>query len=83
MTEMTFDEWAEHGWRQGWCGPPLCLAHNGFPFSEEEDDWYVDGGDPCSHFIRLYEDKIQRLDVERNHEATNWRASNMGWKRDV
>jgi hypothetical protein len=78
---MTFEEWSKYGWEQGWCGPPLCLSHDGFPFTEEEDEWQIDGGDPCVHFIRLYEDETQRLSIEDKDSPTNWRASNQGWKR--
>lgn len=78
---MTFDEWAEYGWKQGWCGPPLCLAHDGFPFSEDENEYYDEGGDPCQHFIRLYENDEHREAIEEVDSPTNWRASNMGWKR--
>lgn len=83
MTEMTQEEWLRYGWEMGWCGPPLCLPHDGFPFTPDEDEFYDEGDDPCLHFVRLYEDRIQRLGIEINHDATNWRADNRGWKRNV
>lgn len=78
---MTFDEWTEYGWKQGWCGPPLCLSHDGFPMSDQELGEFDEGGDPCQHFIRLYEDETNREAIEETDSPTNWRASNRGWKR--
>lgn len=78
---MNFDEWIQYGWEKGWCGPPLCINHDGFPYSEDEDEDMNEGGDPCMHFVRLYEDQDQRLSIELNDSPTNWRASNMGWTR--
>ena len=78
---MTQYEWLKLGWEKGWCGPSLCLPHDGFPLSADEEQEYDEGGDPCMHFVRLYEHDTHRLSIEANDSPTNWRASNMGWER--
>jgi len=74
----SFDEWIKHGYDQGWVGPAVCFTHDGFPTSEEEDDSFDNGNDPCMHVIRLYEDMDHKSGVEENHSASVWRASNQG-----
>lgn len=78
---MTQYEWIKLGWEKGWCGPPVCLTHDGLPLAADEEDSYDEGYDPCVHFVRLYEDQEHRLAVEANDAPTNWRASNQGWTR--
>lgn len=78
---MRFDDWIKLGWDNGWCGPALCLSHDGFPYSDDEDEELNEGHDPCMHFIRLYENMDHRLGIEMNDGPTNWRASNQGWTR--
>lgn len=77
---MDLEEWLEYGYAQGWCGPTVCEPHDGLPTSEEEDADYENGGDPCIHIIRLYEDKGVKNAVEQNHAPSVWRASNRGYK---
>ena len=73
---MTFDEWIQHGYDQGWVGPPICDTHDGTPISEEEFAQFEDGGDPCVHILRLYEDAEQKQQVECSHSPSTWRAAN-------
>lgn len=70
---MTFDEWIEAGLREGFCGPPVCHTHDGLPMSNEEDDSWNDGEDPCIHIIRLYLDAEQKASIERDHSPSQWR----------
>ena len=81
INDITFDEWIEYGWRQGWVGPVVCYTHDGFPLSEDEMDSWADGNDDCLHMIRVYENQEHRLAVEVADSPTNWRASNLGWER--
>lgn len=81
--ELTFNEWLKYGWDQGWCGPDVCVVHDGLPLSDFETESWYDGDDCCIHFIRLYEDDSIRKAVEEGHSPTNWRASNLGWKRNA
>lgn len=70
---MTFDAWIKYGISMGWCGAPVCSTHDGIPTSAIEDEEYEQGGDPCIHVVRMYEDKEQQKQVEQNHAPTNWR----------
>ena len=75
---MTFNEWLQYGLTQGWCGPAVCVTHDGIPMSEaEEADMY--DFDPCIHVIRLYDDRDDKLSVEANHSPSIWRATNSGF----
>lgn len=74
---MNFDDWLQHGLREGWCGPAVCFTHDGLPTSAGEDEEY-DTGDPCLHILRLYPDDITRKAVERNHSPSVWRRTNRG-----
>ena len=29
--EMTFDEWLKYGMENSFCGPPVCVTHDGEP----------------------------------------------------
>lgn len=73
---LHFHDWVMMGNQAGWCGPPVCLTHDGPPMSIFElDDWLkgVTMGDPdddercCVHVIRLYDDQEHRAEVEATH----------------
>lgn len=74
---MTFDEWHKIGFEAGFCGPAVCITHDGLPTTEDEDGELSDF-DPCIHILRLYEDQTMKTGVEANHSPTVWRASNAG-----
>lgn len=77
--DMTFEEWYKYGLEMSFCGPPLCVEHDGFPTSEEEDVWTEDNGEmPCFSMVRLYADELERLLVEQNHSPSVWRR--VGWE---
>lgn len=69
----SFEDWIKFGMDMGWCGPPVCSTHDGIPFSEQEEESWDQGDDPCVHVIRMYEDEEQKLSVEKTHSPTNWR----------
>jgi len=76
--ELTFDEWLQYGLTQNWCGPAVCVTHDGLPMTEtEEQEMYE--LDPCIHAIRLYEDEDTKIKVEENHSPSIWRATNSGY----
>lgn len=74
---MTFDEWLEIGYNNGWCGPAVCQTHDGVPMTASEEQEF-ETGDPCVHVVRLYETDAVKTDVEENHAPSVWRASNSG-----
>ena len=76
----TFDAWLEYGWDRGWCGPPVCVDHDGVPMTTEESDLVWDGEEICVFIIRLYEDAETKQAVEEAHSPSQWRASNRDWK---
>lgn len=79
---MTHEEWLEYGWKNGYVSAPMCIVHDGWATTPEEDEELEEGHDPCLFMMRVYEDDDQRAAVEANHPAASWRASNRGWTRD-
>lgn len=79
---MNFEDWLKKGYEMGWIGPPVCQTHDGIPLTTEEDKEFDDGGDPCVHVLRLYEDESIKESVEENHSPSIWRASNRGLRTD-
>ena len=78
MEDMEFEEWLSYGHGKGWVGAPVCVTHDGLPMTASEEGELEDGGDPCVHGMRLYDDESQRRLVMENHAPTVWRASNRG-----
>lgn len=79
MNEKNFDEWLQEGISNGFCGPAVCYPHDGLPLTELEDEQFGEGGDPCIHILRLYEDLEIKKSVEDNHSPSIWRATNSGF----
>lgn len=77
--EMTFEEWFAYGLEKSYCGPPLCVEHDGVPTTEEEDEWTQECGEmPCFSMVRLYSDDLERMLIEQNHSPSMWRR--VGWE---
>lgn len=72
---MTQHEWLKLGITNGWCSPPICITHDGYPSTQEEDEEFEKGFDPCIHVIRPYEDETVKHLVEENCSPTIWRAA--------
>lgn len=68
-----FEQWLKVGVSRGWCGPAVCNTHDGIPMSEDEDERFESGEDPCVHIVRLYPDARTRTAVESNHPPSLWR----------
>lgn len=75
---MTPEEWLEYGISHGYCGPPVCVCHDGIPMTSEEDNEWEENGEVCVHMIRPYAETSERLAVEHNHAPSVWRRSNAG-----
>ena len=73
MTELTQHEWIKLGMENGWCSPPVCMTHDGYPTTLQEDEEFNEGQDPCIHVIRPYETKEEMLKVEENFAPACWR----------
>jgi hypothetical protein len=78
--DINFDDWLQQGLSNGFCGPAICYPHDGLPLTELEDEQFSEGGDPCIHVLRLYEDREVKSAVEANHSPSVWRATNSGFK---
>ena len=52
---MTQDDWLQLGIHAGFCDPPVCNTHEGVDLTDEENDAFEDGDDPCIHVVRLRE----------------------------
>lgn len=75
-TPDNYYDWVRLSITKGWCGPPICLTHDGIPTTPEQDSQLDEGHDPCINMIRIYEDPLEQLLVEDNHQETVWRKSN-------
>lgn len=49
-----FEIWLENGIQRGWISQPFCNTHEGDPYmtEEEEQEWEA-GGDPCQVVIKM------------------------------
>jgi hypothetical protein len=69
---MTKDEWYQYGLDMGFIGPSVCITHDGYPTTADEDEEF-EQSDPCLFVVRIYEDHEHRLAVESNHAPSVWR----------
>lgn len=47
-------EWLSHGIEKGWITEPFCNTHDGDPYmTEEEEQEWEEGGDPCCHVVKF------------------------------
>lgn len=54
MKEMAFEEWVNYGVQNKWISEPFCNTHSGDPYmTEEEEQEWENGGDPCLHVVKL------------------------------
>jgi hypothetical protein len=55
--ESDFDEfeiWLDNGIQRGWITEPFCNTHDGDPYmSEEEQEEWESGGDPCQVVLKI------------------------------
>jgi hypothetical protein len=51
-----FGIWLSNGIERGWITEPFCNTHDGDPYmSEEEQEEWEAGGDPCQLVVRIKE----------------------------
>jgi len=57
--ELDYDEfeiWLNNGIDRGWITEPFCNTHDGDPYmSEEEQEEWESGGDPCQVVFKIKE----------------------------
>lgn len=54
MEKLEFAEWLQKGIDEGWVSDPFCNTHAGDPYmTEEEEQEWENGGDPCLHVLKL------------------------------
>jgi hypothetical protein len=54
INEKEFGTWLNQGIDEGWISEPFCNTHDLDPvMSEEEQQEWEDGGDPCQHVLRI------------------------------
>jgi hypothetical protein len=58
-TELDYDEfeiWLNNGIERGWITEPFCNTHDGDPYmSDEEQEEWESGGDPCQVVFKIKE----------------------------
>ena len=54
--DKEFGIWLENGIERGWITEPFCNTHDGDPYmTEEEQQEWEDGGDPCQVVFKIKE----------------------------
>lgn len=54
--ETEFGIWLQNGIDRGWISEPFCATHDGDPYmSEEEQEAWEEGGDPCLLVTKIFE----------------------------
>lgn len=57
---MDYFEWRDLGIANKWISEPFCDTHDsGYMTEEEEQDW-ESGNDPCMFVFRIWEDNIEK-----------------------
>jgi len=54
--DKEFEIWLNNGIDRGWITEPFCNTHDGDPYmTEEEQQEWEDGGDPCQIVFKIKE----------------------------
>lgn len=53
---IDFYEWLSQGVEKGWVSVPYCEMHEGAPMTEQEEQEWDEGHDPCIFSIRIWHD---------------------------
>ena len=52
--EVAYLDWLKQGVQNGWVSEPFCNTHDGDPYmTEEEEQEWENGGDPCLFVVKL------------------------------
>lgn len=77
LQNMDLEDWLELGYKLGIAGPLVCSTHDGVPMTLDEEHEFETGGDPCIFVVRPYDSLEEKVEVEKNHSPSVWRAR--GW----
>jgi hypothetical protein len=58
-TNMDYFEWRDLGISKEWISDPFCDTHEAGPITDEEEQAWENGDDPCMFVFRIYEEKIR------------------------
>jgi hypothetical protein len=58
-SSMDYFEWRDLGLAKGWISEPFCDTHAAGPITDEEEQAWENGDDPCMFVFRIYEEKIK------------------------
>jgi len=51
---MDIYEWLDYGVAHGFCSDVVCSTHDGFPYTDEEEEEFDAGYDPCITAVRIW-----------------------------
>jgi hypothetical protein len=52
---MDFNEWMKFGYEKGWISDVFCNTHDGGPLTDDEQQEWDEGEDPCMFCVRVNE----------------------------
>jgi hypothetical protein len=55
IDHVEFEIWLKSGYDIGWISDVFCNTHDGPPLTDEEEQEWNDGGDPCSFHVKVNE----------------------------
>ena len=56
MDDLDFQTWMAYGQEKGWIAEGNCQTHDVTPMTDEEEQEWEDGGDPCIPILRVWID---------------------------
>ena len=56
--DLTFHDWLALGEMMGFCSAAVCETHDCLPMTEEEQEEFEEGNDPCVLAVRLYPEGV-------------------------
>lgn len=54
--DIPLNSWLRYGYDRGYCSDVVCVTHDVLPTTEEEEQAWEDGWDPCSPGVRIWHD---------------------------
>jgi hypothetical protein len=57
--KMDYFDWRDLGISNGWISEPFCDTHDAKFLTDEEEQAWENGEDPCMMVFRIYEDNIE------------------------